>query len=476
MDEKQKRVTPQEMERQMRFIRLVKDSHPAKRPLACVLTYGCQQNENDSERLRGMLREMGYAFTQDKQSADLIVFNTCAVRENAELKVYGQVGALKHLKRQKPGLKIALCGCMMQQEYAAGYIKRKYPHVDMVFGTHAIYRFPEILYQAMQEERVFDTADDPGRIAEGVPMEREGTVKSGVSVMYGCNNFCSYCIVPYVRGRERSRSREEILKEIQGLADTGYREIMLLGQNVNSYGKDLGGGFDFADLLGAAAGVPGIDRIRFMTSHPKDISEKLIRMMAENKTVCNQLHLPFQSGSNRILAAMNRRYTREHYLDLIRLARSYMPDVALSSDVIVGFPGETEEDFCQTLDLVEQVRFDGLFTFLYSKRRGTPAEKLPDDTPHAVKQERFDRLLELQNRISKEINDSFVGRTVEVLAEGPSKTDPSVMTGRTEGNKVVNFPGTKDCIGKLVPVKIHDAHTWSLTGEMARNDTKTDNK
>ncbi len=453
-------VSNEEISLQKQYMEQVAEL-PLSGRMACVQTYGCQQNENDSRRICGMLREMGFMFTDDLNLADLIVFNTCAVRENAELKVYGKVGALKHHKRRKPSLKIALCGCMTQQSMVAQTIKRKYPHVDMVFGTHALYRFPEILYRSYHEERVFETENSDGMIAEDIPILRDNPVKAGVSVMYGCNNFCSYCIVPYVRGRERSRDKKDVLAEVKQTVDSGITEIMLLGQNVNSYA----GGCDFADLLDEVAQTPGLRRIRFMTSHPKDISEKLICTMAKHSNICNQLHLPFQSGNNRVLEVMNRKYTREHYLELIRMVRSYIPDAVLSSDVIVGFPGETDEEFEDTLSLVEQVRFDSLFTFIYSKRQGTPAATMEDLATEEDKSRRFGRLLDLQNRISREINESYVGRTFELLIEGKAKHEETMLAGRTEGNKLVHIKGSEELTGQYIKATITEAQTWSLIGE-----------
>ena len=453
-------ISEQEINRQKQYMQQVADL-PLTGRMACVQTYGCQQNENDSRRICGMLKEMGFMFTDDLNQADLIVFNTCAVRENAELKVYGKVGALKHHKRRKPSLKIALCGCMTQQTSVAETIKKKYPHVDMVFGTHALYRFPEILYRSYGEERVFETENSDGAIAEDLPILRDNPVKAGVSVMYGCNNFCSYCIVPYVRGRERSREKQDVLSEVRQTVESGISEIMLLGQNVNSYAS----GCEFAELLSELAQTPNLRRIRFMTSHPKDISEKLIRTMAEFPNICNQLHLPFQSGNNRVLKVMNRKYTREHYLELIKMVRSYLPDVVLSSDVIVGFPGETDEEFEDTLSLVEQVRFDSLFTFIYSKRHGTPAATMKDMATEEDKSRRFGKLLELQNRISREINESYVGQTFELLIEGAAKHESSMLAGRTEGNKLVHLKGSEELTGQYINVTVTEAQTWSLIGE-----------
>ncbi len=434
---------------------------------AMVVTYGCQQNENDTEHLKGMLKEMGYLFTEEKEEADLILYNTCCVRENAELKVFGNVGALKHLKTKKPHMLIGICGCMMQQEHIVKQIKSKYKHVDMVFGTHTLYKFPEVLEKAMDEAyTIIDILDNDGYIVEDLPIHREGRVKAWVSIMYGCNNFCSYCIVPYVRGRERSRKPDIILEEIRQLVSEGYKEITLLGQNVNSYGKDLDTPMDFADLMKQVNAVQGVKRIRFMTSHPKDISDKLIQTMGEGENICEQLHLPFQAGSNNVLKAMNRKYTKERYLELIRKAKEAMPDIALTSDIIVGFPGETNEDFEQTLDIVRQVEFDSLFTFIYSPRKGTPAENLDDVLTKEEKQANFQRLLELQNEISLKKNKAYLGKTVEVLVEGTSKNNPEMLTGRTRTGKIVNFAGDQAMIGELINVEISDVQTWSMVGSV----------
>ncbi|MDK2798640.1 MAG: tRNA-2-methylthio-N6-dimethylallyladenosine synthase [Clostridiales bacterium] len=438
---------------------------------AVVVTYGCQQNENDSERLRGMLRDMGYEFTEEKEEADLIIYNTCAVRENAELKVFGNVGALKHLKAKKPHMLIGLCGCMMQQEHVVKQIKKKYKHVDMVFGTHTLYRFPEVLDKAMNEAyTVIDILNTDGYIVEDIPIHREGSTKAWVSIMYGCNNFCSYCIVPYVRGRERSRNPQDIVSEIKQLVSEGYKEITLLGQNVNSYGKDLEKPMDFADLLKTVNEIDGIQRIRFMTSHPKDISDKLIQTMSECKNVCEQLHLPFQAGSNRVLHLMNRKYTKEKYLEIINKVKNAIPDIALTSDVIVGFPGETNEDFEDTLEVVRQVEFDSLFTFIYSPRKGTPAEKMKDVISMEEKQANFQKLLDMQNKISLKKNQQYLGKIVEVLVEGYSKTNAEILTGRTRTGKIVNFPGDDSMIGKLINIKIDNVQTWSLSGQVVKEN------
>jgi tRNA-2-methylthio-N6-dimethylallyladenosine synthase len=433
---------------------------------AWIETYGCAQNENDTERLWGMLHEMGYRKTDDVKKADVILYNTCCVRENAELRVFGNIGALAAVKRANPDVIIGICGCMMQQEHIVEHIKSRFQHVDIVFGTHTLYRFPQILNEALlSHQRVFDISHEDGTIAEGMPILRDGKYKARVSVMYGCNNFCSYCIVPYVRGRERSRSADEILSEIRALAQEGVSEVMLLGQNVNSYGKDLADELSFAQLLRQVDRIEGIRRIRFMTSHPKDLGDDLILAIQECKHVCPQLHLPVQAGSNRILELMNRKYTREKYLSIIQKVKQAVPDITLSSDIIVGFPGETNADFEETLSLVRTVEFDTLFTFIYSKRRGTPAEKMEDVLTSEEKHKNFERLLEVQNEISLRKNEALVGKTLEVLVEGKSKTNDAVLTGRTPGNKVVNFKGPEEVIGTYQTIRIKRANTWNLIGE-----------
>ena len=459
-------IDAQEIERQNHIMESVFAENEGKNKKAMVITYGCQQNENDSERIKGMLVKMGYSMTNEKEEADVIIFNTCAVRENAELKLKGNVGALKYLKAKKPHLIIGVCGCMMQQEEISKEIFRKWKHISIIFGTHALYQFPELIQTAKNGVRTYDVFEDDGKIAEDLPVKRDDKYKAWVTIMYGCNNFCSYCIVPYVRGRERSRSAEDVLNEIRCLAKDGYKEVTLLGQNVNSYGNDLKDGISFAELLRKVNEVEGIERIRFATSHPKDISDELILAMAECDKVCKQLHLPFQAGSNKTLKEMNRSYTREKYLDIIRKLREKMPDIALTSDVIVGFPTETNEDFEETLSLVKEVRYDNLFTFIYSKRKGTRAEKLTPVLSGAEIQKNFDRLVELQNRISREINDTYLGKVLPVFIDGESKTDKSVLQGRTDSNKVVNIKGDKSLIGKIANVRITQIRTWSLVGEV----------
>ena len=426
-----------------------------KRPLAMVDTYGCQQNEADSEKLRGYLAEMGYGFTQDEFQADVIVVNTCAVREHAEMRVLGNVGALNHTKKNNPNQIIAVCGCMVQQEHMAEKIKKSYPVVDLVFGPHELWRFPELMQQVMtKHKRIFATAKSDGTVAEGIPLRRDGSVKAWLSIMYGCNNFCTYCVVPYVRGRERSRLPEDVVAEARQLVAEGYKDITLLGQNVNSYGKDLGIDVDFADLLRRLNAVPGDFWLRFMTSHPKDASPKLFSAMAECDKVAKQLHLPFQSGSDEILRRMNRRYTAEHYKSLITDARSKMPDITLSSDIIVGFPGETDEDFEQTLKLVQDTRFDLLFTFLYSPRTGTPAASYEDNATPQDKQRRFERLLKAQDEIVAEKQAAYQGRKLRLLVDGNAKGSEYPFTARTEGNLLVCVRGDDIKIGEFIEAEI----------------------
>ncbi|MBE7023922.1 MAG: tRNA (N6-isopentenyl adenosine(37)-C2)-methylthiotransferase MiaB [Ruminococcaceae bacterium] len=463
-----KEIDNAELEKQRDFIQKIRlENHTCnKQPLAFVETYGCAQNENDSERLCGMLSDMGYGFCGTPEKADLVLYNTCAVRENAELRVFGNLGALKHLKRKKPSLLIGVCGCMIQQEHIAEQIKKKYKHVDMIFGTHVVYRFPQLLDEARSENRVIDIEDSEGVIFEGVTSKRDNPPLAKIPIMYGCNNFCTYCIVPYVRGRERSRSAENILNEVREVAALGYREVMLLGQNVNSYGKDLENPLTFATLLREVCKVDGIERIRFMTSHPKDISDELIDAMASEDKICKQLHLPVQCGSDRILKKMNRSYTREKYLDIVRKVREKMPDIVLTSDVIVGFPGETNEDFEETMSILAEVRYDMIFSFIYSKRKGTPAAEMEDCLTDEEKHRNFERMVAFQNEISKEKNDAYFGKCEKVLVEGPSKTNLEFMCGRTDGGKIVNFRGTTELAGQLVDVKITEVKTWSLIGEI----------
>jgi len=433
-------------------------------PTAYVETYGCQQNEADSEKLRGYLAQSGYAIVSEAEGADVVVMNTCAIREHAEQRVFGNLGALTHTKRRHPQQKIFLCGCMAGETKVSDRIKKSYPHVDGVFSTHHLWQFPEILYNVLsRKKRQFYIEDEPGSIAEGIPQIRDSGLKAWVSIMYGCNNFCTYCIVPYVRGRERSRQPEDILAECRKLIESGIKDITLLGQNVNSYGKDLSCGMDFADLLDAIASIPGQFRIRFMTSHPRDASKKLFDTMAKHEKIAKQLHLPFQSGSSRVLKAMNRHYDREKYLDAVNYAKSVMPDLVLTSDVIVGFPGETEEEFEETISLIQQVHYDSLFTFIFSPRPGTPAASMEDNTPKEEKNRRFDKLCAVQNAISEEIHQNYIGKTMRCLVDG---TDKDQLTARTEGGRLVRFSGCEGLIGTFQDITITGATTWSLTGTL----------
>ena len=438
-----------------------------ERPLAFVDTYGCQQNEADSERIRGYLKKMGFGFTDDEERARIIVINTCAIREHAEQRVLGNVGALVHVKRRHPEQLICLCGCMMQEPHVAEKIRQSYRHVDLVFGPHALWKFPEMIYTLLtQRGRIFSNADEAGSIAEGIPVVRQDKVKAWVSIMYGCNNFCSYCIVPYVRGRERSRRPEDILQEVEELAREGYKDITLLGQNVNSYGKDLEEPMDFADLLERVNAIPGEFLIRFMTSHPKDATHKLFETMARCEKVAPVLHLPFQAGNDRVLKVMIRRHTREQYLEKIRDLKSLIPDIVLTSDIIVGFPGETTEEFEDTLKVLEEVRFDALFTFIFSPRVGTPAANMDDPMPREEKLANFNRLTALQDAISEEKHRAYVGRTVRCLLDGLSDDERYDLTARTPGNRLVRVVGGRSALGQFRDVKITDANKWSLFGEL----------
>ncbi len=435
-------------------------------PAAYVETYGCQQNEADSEKLRGYLAQSGYRIASEAEGADVVIMNTCAIREHAEQRVFGNLGALTHTKRRHPSQKIFLCGCMAGETKVSDQIKKSYPHVDGVFSTHHLWQFPEILWNVLnKKKRQFYVADEPGSIAEGIPQVRDSKLKAWVSIMYGCNNFCTYCIVPYVRGRERSRQPEDILAECRAVIEAGAKEITLLGQNVNSYGKDLSSGMDFADLLAAIAQLPGDFRIRFMTSHPRDTSAKLFDTMAKYDKIAKQLHLPFQSGSTRVLKAMNRHYDRETYLEKVRYAKSVMPELVLTSDVIVGFPGETEEEFEETISLIQQVHYDSLFTFIFSPRPGTPAASMEDPTPREEKNRRFDKLCAVQNAISEEIHNQYIGKPLRCLVDG---RDKNLLTARTEGGRLVRFTGCDSLIGTYQTITITGATTWSLTGALER--------
>ena len=470
---KQVQVPMEKIEEQDRFIEAIAEQnsryyaiHQVK-PKYIIQTFGCQMNEHDSEKLCAMLDSMGYEQGMMVDECDLIIYNTCAVRENAELKVFGNLGHLKLAKRKNPDLKIAVCGCMMQQPHVVKEIKSKYKHVDLVFGTHNLYKFPELLTKSIESENILvDVWDVDGEVVEGLKTNRKFELKAFVNIMYGCNNFCTYCIVPYTRGRERSRTPEDILNEIKELVANGTKEVTLLGQNVDSYGKTLDNPMTFAELLREVNNVEGIERIRFMTSHPKDISDEVIYAIRDCDKVCEFLHLPVQCGSSSLLKVMNRHYTKEQYLEIIEKAKKEVPDIAFSTDLMIGFPGETEEDLLDTIDVVEKVRYDSAFTFIYSKRKGTPAAEMENQIPEDVKHERFNRVLSKVNEIVGEINQSYIGKTVEVLVEGKSKTDDNRFMGRTRQNKLVNFDAkSEDLIGKLINVEITSATGFSLIGK-----------
>ena len=439
-------------------------------PKAMVDTFGCQQNVADSQHIMGMLEAMGCTFTGKAEEADVVVLNTCAIRDHAEKRVYGNLGALTHTKKANPDQIICLCGCMAQRPEVAEKVRKSYRHVDLVFGPQALWKFPELLYEVYTRRgRVFSVEDEHGTIAEGLPVVREGRTRAWVSIMYGCNNFCSYCIVPYVRGRERSREPEKILAEVRELAQAGYKEITLLGQNVNSYGKDLGTGYDFADLLSAIDEIEGDYLIRFMSSQPKDATNKLFDTMARCRHVAKQLHLPVQSGCDRVLKAMNRPYDKAKYLELITYARKVMPELVLTSDVIIGFPGETEQEAMETVELVRQVEFDALFTFIFSPRPGTPAAKMPDPISREEKQVWFDRLCEVQNEISARHHEKYIGKTLRCLVDGETDDARYPLSARTAGGRLVHLVGDKSAVGSYRDVKITDSNTWALFGTMVPN-------
>ena len=433
-----------------------------------TVTYGCQMNEEDSEKMSGMLKSMGYEKTENRDEASIIIFNTCCVRENAENRVYGNLGELKKVKKKNPNLVIAICGCMMQQEGMADKILKTFPYVDIIFGTHNAYKFPEYLNRVKTEGvQVKEILDKETKIVEGIPIDRESSIKAFVTIMYGCNNFCTYCVVPYVRGRERSRKSEDILNEIKDLVSKGYKEVTLLGQNVNSYGKGLEEDINFAKLLRKVNEIEGLERIRFMSSHPKDLTEEVIMAVKECDKVCEQIHLPVQSGSDTMLKAMNRHYDRAMYLSLVNKIKEEIPGCSITTDIIVGFPGESEEDIQDTIDLVKEVKYDSAFTFIYSRRNHTPADKMENQIPEEVKHKRFNRLVEAVNENVIRGNKFYEGKTVEVLVEGPSKTDETKLMGRTRNGRLVNFScEDKNLIGKLVNVKINRAQPFSLIGEI----------
>ncbi len=467
--ERERVLIPQaDLDRQREFEEKIRGMFAAREahPVACVDTFGCQQNVADGQKLMGMLEVCGFTFTQDPKEADLVILNTCAVREHAEDRVFGNLGILTHTKKENPEQVICLCGCMAQEERVSQRIKKSYPHVDLVFGPHALWKFPELLWQVYEtHKRVFSVQDEHGTIAEGIPVVREKGVKAWVSIMYGCNNFCSYCIVPYVRGRERSRDPQAVLSEVRQLVEAGYKDITLLGQNVNSYGNDLDLGYHFPDLLADIDKIPGEYLIRFMSSHPKDATRRLFDVMAASSHVAKQLHLPFQSGNDRVLKEMNRRYTRQQYLDLVNYAKSVMPGLVLTSDVIIGFPGETEAEAMDTVSLVEEVGFDALFTFIYSPRPGTKAAEMPDPFPRSEKQKWFDKLLEVQNSMSAKLHAAYVGKTLRVLVDGESDDLDYPLAARTEGNRLVRLKGDKALMGQFIDVAITGSNTWALYGE-----------
>ena len=466
--------TTQEIENQKQYIEQVKNINQGKNLKYTILTFGCQLNENDSEKIAGMAENMGYKYTENFKEADLAIFNTCCVRENAEDKLFGKLGELKKVREQK-GTIIAIGGCMMQQKHITEKIKESYPFVDIIFGTHTLHKLPQNIYKILNsKKKLQDILDIDGKVYEGLPIKRDSNLKASVTIMYGCNNFCTYCIVPYVRGRERSRHPKDILQEIQELANQGYKEIMLLGQNVNSYlvsenwkkeGKEYDGINSFATLLIAINKIEGIERIRFVSPHPKDFTDDVIQAIAESEKVCKLVHLPLQSGSTEVLKTMNRKYTKEQYLELVAKMKKAIPNLTLSTDIIVGFAGETEEDFEDTLDVVRQVGFEQVYMFIYSIREGTPGAKMENQIPEEIKHKRFDRLKALVESQIEENNKKYVGTIQKVLIEGKSKNNENTYTGRTDSNKVVILDTTEDLTGKLIEVKIVSEHMWYLKGE-----------
>jgi len=443
-----------------------KENEYGRKLTACVVTFGCQMNFKDSEKLMGILSQIGYEETEDEH-ADLVLYNTCTVRENANLKIYGRLGYLSKIKEKNPDMIIGLCGCMMQEEHVVEKLNKSYKFVDLIFGTHNVFLLAELLYERLiSGHKVEDIWEGTTEVVEDLPAVRKYSFKSGVNIMYGCNNFCSYCIVPYVRGRERSRNPEDIVEEVKELVANGVVEVMLLGQNVNSYGKTLENPISFAKLLEKVEEVEGLKRIRFMTSHPKDLSDELIKIMAKSKKICKQMHLPLQSGSSRLLKIMNRHYDKEQYLLLIKKLRKAIPDIGITTDIIVGFPGETEDDFLETIDVVKKARYDSAFTFIYSKRSGTPAAKMPDQVPEDVVKDRFNRLLNVVNEISKEKTLKLQGTVQEVLVEEENKKIEGFVSGRLSNNSVVHFKGDVSLIGKLVNVNLKEAKGFYYMGEM----------
>ena len=441
-------------------------------PRACVTTFGCQMNARDSEKLMGILETVGFLPT-DSEQADFVIYNTCTVRDNANQRVYGRLGELNRYKKANPQMKVALCGCMMQEPTVIEKLKKSYPFIDLIFGTHNIYKFAELLCTSFETEgMLIDIWEDTDKIVEDLPVERKYPFKSGINIMFGCNNFCSYCIVPYVRGRERSRQPREILREIEKVVADGVVEVMLLGQNVNSYGKNLDEPITFAELLREVEKIEGLKRIRFMTSHPKDLSDELIEVMKQSKKICRHLHLPLQSGSTRILERMNRRYTKEQYLALAERIRREIPDIAITTDIIVGFPGETEEDLEETLDVVRRVKYDNAFTFIYSKRTGTPAAAMPDQVPPEQVKQGFDRLLKLVQDTAREQVAKYQGKVMEALVEEVNESDASLVTGRLSNNTIVHLPGDASMIGKILPVSLDECHGFYYMGHCVHKNTE----
>lgn len=432
-----------------------------------IRTYGCQANEHDTETITGLLQAMSFEATEDEREADVILFNTCAIRENAEDKVFGELGRLKHLKKEKPELVLGVCGCMSQEEAVVNRILKSYQHVDLIFGTHNIHRLPVLVRDAFfNKEMVVEVWSKEGDVVENVPKVRKEGLRAWVNIMYGCDKFCTYCIVPYTRGKERSRRPEDVIAEVRDLARQGYKEIFLLGQNVNAYGKDFTDiEYGFGDLMDEVRKID-VPRIRFTTSHPRDFDDHLIEVLAKKGNLVEHIHLPVQSGNSEVLKKMARKYTREHYLELVRKIKEAIPDVVLTTDIIVGFPGETEEQFQETLSLVEEVGFDSAYTFIYSPRHGTPAAGMEDNVSEQEKKDRLQRLIALVNRLGREKNEALRGQVLELLVEGPSKNNPEMMTGRTRTNKIVHFKGSEDCIGQLIHVKITEPQTWTLYGEV----------
>ena len=466
--------TKQEIEKQKQYIEKVREINKEKQLKYYILTMGCQLNENDSEKICGMLEEMGYISTEDYTQSDLVIFNTCCVRENAEDKLFGKLGELKKVK-EKRGTIIAIGGCMMQEKHITDKIKESYPYTDIIFGTHTMHKLPEDIYKILENrKKLQDVIDIDGEIYEGLPIKRTSDIKASVTIMYGCNNFCSYCIVPYVRGRERSRHPKDILEEVEQLAKEGYKEITLLGQNVNSYlraekwkeeGKEYKGINSFATLLKEINKIEGIERIRFVSPHPKDFTDDVIDAIASCEKICKLIHLPLQSGSTQVLKTMNRKYTKEQYLELVEKMKAKIPKLTLSTDIIVGFAGETEDDFEDTLDVVRKVCFEQVYMFIYSRRVGTPGDKMENQIPEEIKHKRFDRLKQLVESQIAENNQKYVGTIQKVLVEGPSKNNPKLLTGRTDSNKVVIFEGNQELINKVIDLKIISEHMWYLKGE-----------